>query len=324
MTSLTGTELGAEDASALERHAGSVILYRFNIVDEPQLEAFIADMEQAAPLRLLVATDEEGGRVARLGPKGIVDEIKSARRLAAHRSERRVRYLGRRLGRQMSEAGVDWNLAPVLDVTDAPDNSLIGNRSYSDDPRIAGRYGAAFARGLQAGGVLTTAKHFPGHGRATKDPHQGSATVSAPMRALKRKDLKPYEPALPYLDAVMKSHVTYTAIDPEYPASMSRASTRLLRKEIGFDGVVMVDSIWMRAITDRWTVEEAAARALRTGADLILSGRPELTAAAATHIKERVRAGTLNKERLDNAVERVLAAKGYGDDRIACMLRRRT
>ena len=323
MTSIRGTEINEEIVRVLDEYAGSVILYRHNIVDRAQLKDLIEDMRAAAPLRLRVATDEEGGRVARLGPKGLVDEIRSARRLAESRTAKRVRFLGKRLGTQMKDVGVDWNLAPVLDVTDAPDESVIGNRSYSDDPEVVARYASAFARGLQAGGVLTTAKHFPGHGRASEDPHAGSATVTASMSALRRKDLKPYALALPHLDAVMKSHVTYTALDPDAPASMSRSSTRLLRKDIGFDGVVMVDSIWMRAIADRWTIEQAAERALRTGSDLILTGHPKLTIAAATHLRESIRSGDIRKKRLDRAVARVLHAKGYGDDRIGCMLRRR-
>lgn len=322
MSGIDGTEMSDETAELVKRHAGSVILYGSNIIDRPQLKDLISGMRREAPLRLLVAIDEEGGRVARLAPKGLVDRVRSARRLATRKSPRRVRFLGRRLGTQMRELGIDWNLAPVLDVTDAPKNSVIGNRSYSGDPDVVARYASAFARGLQAGGILTTAKHFPGHGRTVEDPHGSLPTVDASMKQLRRRDLKPYGPALPHLDAVMKGHVRYPAIDKRKPASLSRPATRLLRGDLGFDGIVSVDALWMRAIRERWSVPRAAVIALRNGVDVVGIGGYVGSQATVQKIKKAIRTGSLRRARLDQAVERVLEAKGYGARRISCLLRR--
>lgn len=220
----------------------------------------------------------------------------------------------------MKRLGVDWNLAPVLDVTGAPDNTVIGDRSFSKKPKRVARYGKAFADGLSDAGIMSTGKHFPGHGRTSIDSHDSLPTVDATMRQLRRRDLKPYFRTRRSLHAVMTAHVRFTALDRRFPASLSRAATRLLRAEIGFDGLLMTDSLGMRAITNTWSVPGAAARAVRSGADVVLVTDWRVANDVVERLVSHVRRGRISNRRLDRAVERILTAKGYGSRKISCLL----
>ena len=301
-------------------NAGSVILLGHNIENRDQLKTLIARMKRNAPKRLLVAVDEEGGRVARLGSEGLVRHLPSARRIAQQRSTDGVRMLGRKLGEEMRSLRVNWNLAPVLDVTGAPDYTVIGDRSYSHKARRVARYGRSFARGLHRGGLMTVGKHFPGHGRTSEDSHESMPTVRVSMRQLRNRDLKPYFARRGTLDAVMSAHVRFTALNRKRPASLSRATTELLRQEVGFNGILMTDDLAMGAITNRWTIPRAATMAIRAGADMVLTTPSGAAYDIVQRITRKVRDEVIPRARLNRAVERVLEAKGYGDRKVECLL----
>ena len=322
MTGLPGTQADSDALTLVRRHAGSVVLLGRNVVSARQLRRLTRDLRAAAPARLLVAIDEEGGRVARLGEKGITDHLPSARTLARTRTPRQIRRIAERLGSQMAAVGMDWNFAPVLDVADADRNTVIGDRSYSGDPEVVAAAGRAFARGMRAAGILTTGKHFPGHGRTTVDSHERLPTVTASRRQLLRRDVHPFAEALPVLDAVMSAHVRYTALDDRRPASLSPAATRLLRRDLGYEGLLITDALEMGAITADRTIPQAAEQALRAGADILLVGEWTATPRVTTRLVRAVRAERVDRARLNEAVARVLTAKGYGPARIDCLLNR--
>lgn len=322
MTGIPGTRPSSTTARLVQRHAGSVILLGYNVSSGPQLQRLTQVLRRDARARVLVAVDEEGGRVARLGQKGIVDHLPSARTLARTRTPKQIRRLGARLGRQMAAVGMDWNLAPVLDVANPDKNTAIGDRSYSGDPAVVAAAAQAFAKGLRSEGVRTTGKHFPGIGRTTVDSHNRMLTVTASRRALLRRDVQPFAEALPQLDAVMSGHVRYTALDRKRPASLSRSATRLLRNDLGYEGLLLTDSLSMGAITRRWTVPQAAEKALRAGADILLVLDWNTTPTVTSRIVAAVRNGRISRGRLDQAVGRVLAAKRYGPRQISCLLSR--
>ena len=322
MTGIPTTRATAKTVRLVERHAGSVILLGNNIVDAEQLLRLTRALRRNAPRRMLVAVDEEGGRVSRLGSKGIVDHLPSARTLARRKTPAQIRRLGARLGRQMAAVGMDWNFAPVLDVADAQRDTVIGDRSYSGDPAVVAKKGRAFAEGLRAEGVMTTGKHFPGHGRTTVDSHDRLPTIRASRERLLRRDVRPFAAALPALDAVMSAHVRYTALDRKRPASLSKAATRLLRQDLDYRGLLVTDSLIMGAITRHRTVPQAAEQALLAGADIVLVPDWNITRTVTTRLATAVREGRVTRHRLDRAVGRVLAAKGYGAARIDCLLGR--
>lgn len=319
MTAVPGTRMSAHTRRLVAGNAGAVLLLGDNVRSARQLHRFTTAMRRAAERRLLVAVDEEGGRVARLGEKGIVDHLPSARRLAQTRTPRQVRHLGLRLGRQLRQVGIDWNLAPVLDVTAASDSSVIGDRSYGGTARTVARYGRAFANGLRAGGVLTAGKHFPGHGRTSTDSHESLPTVTASISQLRRRDIRPFREALPTLDAVMSAHVRYPALDRHRPASLSSAVTRLLRQDLGYRGLLVTDDLEMGAITERWTVPAAAEMALRAGADVVVVSGWWHAGDVVGRLRRAVIDGRIPRHRLDRAVSRVLEAKGYTPGKIACL-----
>ena len=322
MTGIPSTQMTDRTVRLVTRHAGTVVLFGRNIDNADQLLRLTRGLRRNAPKRMLIAVDEEGGRVARLGEKGIVDRIPAARTLARTRTADQIRRIGRRLGNQMTAVGVDWNLAPVLDVADADRNTVIGDRSYSGDPAVVARAGGAFARGLRSAGVLTTGKHFPGHGRTTVDSHETLPTVHASLSQLLRRDVRPFKENLPVLSSVMSAHVRYTALDDKNPASLSRAATRLLRERLGYDGLLITDALEMGAITSRRSIPGAAEQALRAGADVLLVGDYTATARVTDRVTEAVRRGRVGVPRLKAAAGRVLAAKGYSDERIDCLLNR--
>lgn len=322
MTGIPSTRMTDRTKRLVTRHAGTVVLMGHNVADADQVLRLTRALRRNAPKRMLVAVDEEGGRVARLGQKGIVTHIPSARTLARTRTADEIRRIGRRLGKQMLAVGVDWNLAPVLDVADADRNTVIGDRSYSGDPAIVARAGGAFARGLRSAGVKTTGKHFPGHGRTTVDSHETLPTITASLSQLLRRDVRPFKETLPALDSVMSAHVRYTALDKSKPASLSRAATRLLRERLGYNGLLITDALEMGAITSQRSIPQAAEQALRAGADVLLVGDFRATGRVTDRVAGAVRRGRVSAARLDAAAARVLKAKGYGAARVGCLLRR--
>jgi beta-N-acetylhexosaminidase len=319
MMGIPATNLGPEAAGLVARYAGAVVLQQTNVRDVAQLSALTRTLHQTGRHRLLVAVDEEGGRVSRLGAQGVSTLLPAPRTLAASRSPEEVRRLGARIGAELRKLGIDWNLAPVLDVTDAPVETVIGDRAYGGDPQTVTAFGRAFAAGLAEAGLLTTGKHFPGHGATAVDSHETLPTVTGPVEALGEHVL-PYREVHPVLDSVMTAHVTFTALDPDRPASLSPAVTRLLREDVGFGGLVITDALEMDAITERWTIPEAAELALRAGADMVLVGPWQHVEGTAARLVDAVRAGRVPQWRLDQAADRVLTLKGYDPSTAACLL----
>jgi beta-N-acetylhexosaminidase len=321
MTGIPGTSFTATTARLVTRHAGSVILMGQNVAGRSQLRRLTRALHRRAePVRLLVAVDEEGGRVSRLGEEGLAPRLPSARTMARTMRPGGVRRMGKRVGGAMQRLGVDWDLAPVLDVTNASANGVIGDRSFGGNPGVVARYGSAFARGLTSAGIIATGKHFPGHGRTSVDSHRGLPTVKASLGSLRRRDLRPYRKARSHLGAVMGAHIRFTSLDRRRPATLSPRATELLREEVGFDGVWMTDDLRMGAITGRWSVPEAAEMAIAAGADLALVTGWDLTDDVADRLANSLASGRLSPDRVNEAAGRVLALKGYDPERQACLL----
>jgi len=288
-----------------------------------QLSALVGHARSVPPL---VMADEEGGGVQRL--QGLVAAIPWARSIAATMSLAQTRSLARSAARQMRAAGVTTDLAPVLDVDARPgpsSSNADGDRSFSGDARVAAAYGTAFMTGLRAGGVLPVIKHFPGLGGADRNTDVGAA-ATRPIATLRARDLVPFRAAISAgAPAVMTSNASVPGLT-SLPSSLSQAViVGLLRHELGFDGLVVTDSLSagaVRAVTP--SLGDATIRALAAGADLVLFGST-LTAAdemalepgpaLATYralvagVVAAVQAGRLSEQRLDDAVGHVLAAK---------------
>ncbi|MFD6178752.1 MULTISPECIES: glycoside hydrolase family 3 N-terminal domain-containing protein [unclassified Isoptericola] len=305
----SGTTVPPWLADAARSGLAGVVLFGHNTPDLDTTAALTAALHDVAP-DLLVATDEEGGDVSRL-EAATGSSLPGAAALGVAGDEALTRSAGEALGRLLTAAGVDLDLAPVLDV-DAPGNPVIGVRAFGTDPEVVARHGTAFARGLQRGGAGTCAKHFPGHGSTTVDSHLELPVVDADLGTLRRRDLVPFAAALaddgagpddaPALDTVMTAHVVVPAVGPA-PASLEPAVAALAR-ELGHAGPVITDALDMRAVSDGADVGEAAVRAVEGGADLLClgttSGREDegLFRSAVDALVEALRTGRVTPERL--------------------------
>ncbi|HWV79611.1 MAG TPA: glycoside hydrolase family 3 N-terminal domain-containing protein [Isoptericola sp.] len=265
----TGTTPPAWLLDAARDGLAGVVLFAHNTPDLATTAALTTALHDAAP-DLLVATDEEGGDVSRL-EAATGSSLPGAAALGAVDDLELTGAAGEALGRLLAAAGVDLDLAPVLDV-DAPGNPVIGVRSFGTDPAAVARHGVAFARGLQRGGVGTCAKHFPGHGSTTVDSHLELPVVDADLDMLRGRDLVPFAAAVAEeaADALMTAHVVVPALGPA-PASLEPAVAALAR-DLGHAGPIVTDALDMRAVSDGADVGEAAVRAVEGGADLLCLG----------------------------------------------------
>lgn len=306
----------AEDAAYAVRDlkAGGIIYFARNLSDVRTTSALSRSLQDmaagscAAPL--LIAADQEGGLVSRLtrGLPGMPGPMA----LAATGDPGLAERVSRAIGTQLRAAGVNVDLAPVLDVNDNPANPVIGVRSFASDPSVVAEFGRAAVRGLLASGVGPVGKHFPGHGNTAVDSHLDLPVLSQTMDRLDRVELAPFRAAISEgLPAIMTAHIVFRAIDPDNPATMSAPVLQgLLRHRMGFAGAIMTDCMEMQAVARGPGVAKASVRAFKAGADLVLiSHTRELQVEAFNALLEAVRSGEVSEKRLNESVERVLSLK---------------
>jgi beta-N-acetylhexosaminidase len=262
----------------------------------------------------LIAVDHEGGRVQRIvdvANLGANQDFAAGQPSDAQACERGLTH-----ARQLRAMGFSMNLAPVLDVNNNPANPVIGDRSYGADPTVVARLGAAYVRGLQAGGVAAVGKHFPGHGNTAVDSHLQLPALPQSEPQLEQVELVPFRRAIAPdvgVAAIMSAHIVFPAVDPsDAPATLSRPiMTGLLRDRLGFQGLVLSDDLaGMRAITDNFTPGQAAVRAVQAGVDLlIVAGGIPRQRESRDALLAALAAGDLSRERLDDALRHVLQVK---------------
>lgn len=267
----------------------------------------LSKVQAAGRIPVAIAVDDEGGRVQRIDD--LDGSIPSARVMAATMTLDQVRALAAQRGQELHARGVTVDIAPVADVSDQPAGSVIGDRSFSDDPRRVAQYAAAFAAGLRDGGILPVFKHFPGHGHGTGDSHKGTVSTP-PLAALRADDLLPYRTLLSAGPAaVMVGHLDVPGLTDGQPATLSAPAYQLLRGEMGFGGLVMTDDLGaMKAITAQHDLPDAVLDSLQAGADMALWTSTAHVDDVLTRLQAAQASGRLPGS--DQAVERVLAAKG--------------
>jgi beta-N-acetylhexosaminidase len=300
-----GTTAGPASRRLVDRGVGGLLLFRRNVASAGQVKALVAELRARAAIPLEVAVDQEPGlRVARLA--GIVRGVPPARRLGRMPPDRVYRY-GLATGRDLAALGVTADLAPVLDVTGASWNGVIGDRSFGADPATVSRAAVAFLRGLAAGGVAPVGKHFPGHGATSVDSHRRLPVVSGTAAGLAARDLVPFRAAIRAgLDAVMVGHLVVRAVDPRAPATLSPAVVGgLLRGRMGFGGLVVSDALEMGAVAASWPLPVAAERALAAGVDQLILSDHGRVPAVLDHLERAVAAGRVSRARVGDAFLRV-------------------
>lgn len=294
---------------------GNVILFRRNIVSSAQLRELCASIQalvrEETGYPAFITIDQEGGPVSRLPPD--MTTVPGAMALAATGQREYARECGLITGRELLSLGVNFDLAPVMDVNSNPDNPVIGVRSYGGDPETVASFGTAMLEGLLEAGVLAAAKHFPGHGDTREDSHLSLPEVSKSRAELEAMELRPFVAAIKAgIPAVMTSHILFPALEARrLPATMSRTIVRgLLRGELGFDGLVLSDCMEMNAIKEYYGTVEGTVAAMAAGVDLVfISHTATLAAQAASALAVACSEGRLDAGEMDEAVRRILSFK---------------
>ena len=311
---ISGTSPTADELGLIRRGVGGVILFSRNVKEPAQVAELSRELKAAAPGPLLVSIDQEGGRVQRLCPPfwtgwpsmrrlGRIDELGGILGLNGTAVAEKV---GRLMARELSACGIDLNYAPVVDVDTNPLNPVIGDRSFSRDPRRVARLAVALAQGLEKGSVAACVKHFPGHGDTSQDSHLTLPRLAHDKQRLWEVELVPFVAAARAgLASVMTAHVRFEAFD-RLPATLSPVSLELLRKGVEFKGCCISDDLEMKAISDIWGVPDAAELSIAAGCDAVLvchTLRHQHDSIDA--IARGARAGPLSRERLAEAAQRV-------------------
>ncbi|MFZ5824029.1 MAG: glycoside hydrolase family 3 protein [Bacillota bacterium] len=305
-----GTEPDPVIASLIsEGGLAGVILFGRNMTGPEQVRTLTGRLQSLSPdLPLLIATDQEGGVVTRVSTPW-----PGAMTLGASGDTDLAQQVALAAGLELRAQGINLNLAPVVDVNSNPANPVIGVRSFGENPESVARFGAATIAGLHGAGVLAASKHFPGLGDTATNSFSSLAEVRHDRGRLDSVELVPFRAAIAAgVDAVMATHVALPAVEPDgLPASIShRILTGLLRRDLGFQGLILTDCLEVRSITEWVGTSEAAVRALEAGADLLLvSHTPRVQLAAIDAVQEAIASGRIPAERVVEALERVRAAR---------------
>ena len=309
----------ADDARAVvaNYHVGGIFIGSWTDLSMLTNGALADIARTAGPLPLAVSVDEEGGRVSRL--QKLIGPAPSPKELAASQTVPQVHDLALNRGEAMKKLGITIDFAPVVDVVNgAPDDSVIGDRSFGSDPNAVTAYAGAYAQGLRDAGLLPVLKHFPGHGHGSGDSHKGGVTTP-PLSELETNDLLPYQALVTASPVgVMVGHLQVPGLTGDDPASLSPAAVQLLRTgkvgdyvEPPFDGPVFSDDLSsMAAISDRFGVAEAVLKTLQAGTDIALWVTTDQVPAVLDRLDKALAAGELKMPAIDESVVRVAKMKG--------------
>ncbi|QKW08807.1 glycoside hydrolase family 3 C-terminal domain-containing protein [Streptomyces sp. NA04227] len=310
-------EIGVRTAAELiaRYHVGGIIYFTWahNTREPRQIAALSNGIQKAGlalpnGLPLLISTDQEHGIVCRVGKPATL--LPGAMALGAGGSRSRARGAARIAGTELRALGIRQNYAPVADVNVNPANPVIGVRSFGSEPRSVARLVAAQVEGYQGASVAATSKHFPGHGDTETDSHYGFPVIEHSVAEWEQLDAPPFKAAIAAgIDSVMTAHIMVPALDPSGdPATLSRPIlTGILREQLGYDGVVVTDSLGMQGVRTKYGDDRVPVLALKAGVDQLLNP-PDLKVAW-TAVLEAVRGGELTEARLDESILRVLRLK---------------
>lgn len=313
---IPGLELDAASRESLKHPAvGGVVLFSRNFHDRAQLVRLVDEIHAVQDPRLLVAIDQEGGRVqrltdgfTRLPPLGVLGRLYASDPLKAQDMSYRH---GRVMAMEMLACGIDLSFAPVLDLDRG--SRVIGDRAFAPDPELVQTLGRSYLAGMRDAGMKSTGKHFPGHGSVAADSHVDDVTDERSLAAIRASDMQPFASLLPELDALMIAHVVYPQVD-SLPAGYSQKWLQeILRGELGYRGVIFSDDLGMHAARTVGDVGQRAQHCLQAGCDLVLVCHPEdvdellggahlLAGDALQPVQAMYGAATVNREEIEEAV----------------------
>jgi beta-N-acetylhexosaminidase len=299
------------DNMVVGMHAGAMIVYQQNIVDWQQLHDYLGTIQAHAKVPMIVSMDEEGGGVDRLGFNKLAPPLPSAQTLAATGNPQVAYNAGVTAAQEMTALGINTNLAPVVDVRTTP-AAIEWDRLFGNDPATVDRYAGAFLHGLQDNAVIGCLKHWPGIGSITTDPHQTLPTINRSMSQMQSTEFAAFKGLLaddPGM--IMVTHVIVPEIDPNLPATLSPAVVQgTLRAKLGYQGVVMTDSLYMKGISLQYTLPQAAVLAVKAGDDLLEGAFDTYSMRGMIQaIKGAITSGQISLAQIDESVRRILTLK---------------
>ena len=314
MVGIEGKALGDDARQMIQQHhVGGIILFKRNIDNPAQTLSLINELKSINSVNkfpLFLSVDEEGGRISRMPDQ--LKKLPSSGRVGEVNDQRLSFEIGRLLGKELKAFGFNMDFAPVLDINSNPNNPVIGDRSFGPTPEIVSKLGIQTMKGIQSQNVISVVKHFPGHGDTSVDSHVGLPYVYHDYERLKNFELIPFADAIKNkADAVMIAHILLPNIDPENPASLSRAViTDILRKDLNFRGVVITDDLTMGAITENYDLGEAAVKAVNAGSDIVLvCHNMEMELQVINALTNAVEEGRISEKRINESVYRILKLK---------------
>ena len=307
------TQAGPATINALaEKPVGGIIYFRSNIETSEQIVKMIATTQENSPIPLFIGVDEEGGRVARVTGRADVfpEKLPPMLQIGATSDPQNAYDIGQKIALAVSELGFNVDFAPCADVLFNAENTVIGDRSFGTDAALVSGMVENAVLGLQSHGISAAVKHFPGHGSTKADTHNGYTESARTLTEMRNEDWLPFIAGIDAgVDFVMVSHIVSVEVDASgLPASLSGLMvTDFLKGELGFDGLIITDSMSMGAITNNYSAGDAAVRAISAGIDILLM--PESIDGAIKGLREALRTGTITQERIDESVLKILTLK---------------
>lgn len=314
MVGMPGTEIDDITRELILKHkVGGVILYRKNILS---LEHFIhllnslRELNKDNKVPLMIGIDQEGGRVNRMPTK--IKNLVNAKQIANVGGADLCYKSGKIIGEMLKGFNINMNFAPVLDIGGFRDSHPLGNRCLGEKPEIVSKNGIALMNGIKYNNVISTIKHFPGHGASKIDSHVFMPAIYKSVKRLKKEDLLPFMEAIKSgADSIMVGHLLVTDLNSIYPASLSdRVINNLLRKDLGYDGVVITDDLSMRGITLLFGITHAAIKAISAGADIVMINKEHKSKIRIINNLNKIAKKNKNAmRRINESVERILDMK---------------
>lgn len=295
-----------------EYKPGGVIFFSYNLKNRKQIKKMISNIQNTEEIPLFISVDEEGGSVARIAntPNMKTTKFPSMSEIGKTKDSKNAYNVGETIGQEIHELGFNLDFAPVADLNTNSENTEIGNRSFGSDADTVSEMVAQEVKGLQAQGVSSTLKHFPGQGQCGEDTHKGYVDLNATIDRLRDVEFLPFKSGISAgSDMVMMSHVAVSQITgKETPASLTKLMvTDILREEMQFDNIIITDAMNMKVITKFYDADQAAIMAVEAGNDMILM--PDNFEQAYEGVLEAVKDGTLSESQIDASVSRILTVK---------------
>ena len=290
---------------------GGLVYFKQNIQSEEQLKEMLANTVSYSSFPIFLGVDEEGGSVARVADALGLENVGPMADIGSAGDVQAAYAANQTIGTYLSSYGFNVDFAPIADVLTNPDNTVIGDRAFSDDPQTAADMVAGAVEGLQSAGVSACLKHFPGHGDTAGASHTGAAETDRTKEEMAAAEFLPFQSGIEAgADMVMVGHISAPNLTggEKVPASLSEEIiTGILRSELGYDGIIITDAMNMAAVTDYYEADVAAIMALKAGADMILM--PEDFQQAYEGVLQAVQDGTVSQERVDDSLKRIYRVK---------------